>query len=134
MFQDITRQTAFLHFYVISRSLWKAVNIAKDANQEDLPMQMYEEGNPIPNNELSDRFADFFEEKVMNLASNVAIDPTVYNGTRRVQCTEENFMTRENILKAIKSIKIKNAEGHDRIPQRLIIDGIDLLITPLTSL
>ena len=117
-----------------TRSLWRAVNIAKDLNQEDLPMQMNEDGIPITDNDLSDRFADYFEEKVMNLASNVAINPTVYNGIRRVQCTDVNFMTRENILKAIKEIKIKNSEGHDRIPQRLIIDGIDLLITPLTRL
>ena len=95
---------------------------------------MNEDGIPITDNDLSDRFADYFEEKVMNLASNVAINPTVYNGIRRVQCTDVNFMTRENILKAIKEIKIKNSEGHDRIPQRLIIDGIDLLITPLTRL
>ena len=59
------------------RSLWRAVNIAKDLNQEDLPMQMNEDGIPITDNDLPDRFADYFEEKVMNLASNVAINPTV---------------------------------------------------------
>ena len=30
-----------------SRSLWRAVNIAKDLNQEDLPMQMNEDGIPM---------------------------------------------------------------------------------------
>ena len=29
------------------RSLWRAVNIAKDLNQEDLPMQMNEDGIPM---------------------------------------------------------------------------------------
>ena len=34
------------------------------------------------------------------------------------------FMTSDDILKCIKDIKIKNTEGYDRIPQRIIVDGI----------
>ena len=49
---------------------------------------------------------------------NIAIDPNVYNGNRRITSTEENFMTSQNILRAVQSIKMKNAEGGDRIPQR----------------
>ena len=43
-------------------------------------------------------------------------------------------MTSDNILKAVSSIKMKNSEGDDRIPQRIIIDGISLLLRPLTVL
>ena len=43
-------------------------------------------------------------------------------------------MTDINILKAVKLIKVKNSEGHDRTPQRLIIDGIELLLKPLSKL
>ena len=43
-------------------------------------------------------------------------------------------MTEENILKAVRSIKLKNSEGQDRIPQRIIIEGIPILIRPLTKL
>ena len=31
-------------------------------------------------------------------------------------------------------MKIKNCKGHDRIPQRIIIDGIELLKAPLAVL
>ena len=43
-------------------------------------------------------------------------------------------MTTENIMKAVKSIKMKNAEGNDRIPQRILIDGISVLMAPLSYL
>ena len=43
-------------------------------------------------------------------------------------------MTEQNVLKAVKSMKIKNCEGHDGIPLRILIDGIDILIKPLTNL
>ena len=47
---------------------------------------------------------------------------------------ENNFMTEENVRKAIETIKLKNCEGSDRIPQRLLVDGINVLIKPLTVL
>ena len=32
------------------------------------------------------------------------------------------------------SLKLKNAEGHDRIPQRIMIDGAEILNKPMTVL
>ena len=43
-------------------------------------------------------------------------------------------MTCENIRRAALSIKMKNSEGDDRIPQRVLIDGIEILLGPLTNL
>ena len=43
-------------------------------------------------------------------------------------------MTSTNIRKAITTIKMKNAEGDDRIPQRVLIDGVEVLLEPLTKL
>ena len=43
-------------------------------------------------------------------------------------------MTGKRILECVKSLKIKNTEGLDRIPQRIIIDGLDSLIKPLVKL
>ena len=72
---------------------------------------------------VDQNFADFFENKISNLLANVVIDPGVYNGTRKLQLSQNtNFMTSTNIRKAIKSIKMKNAKGDDRIPQRVLID------------
>ena len=34
----------------------------------------------------------------------------------------------------LKSIKLKNSEGYDRIPQRILADGALILLTPLTKL
>ena len=42
--------------------------------------------------------------------------------------------TRLNIIECINGLKIKNTEGYDRIPQRILIDGRDALIEPLVSL
>ena len=58
----------------------------------------------------------------------------MYNGIKKLTVNKTNFMTHDNILKAIKLIKIKNSEGHDMIPQRIIFDGISFLTGPLTEL
>ena len=41
-------------------------------------------------------------------------------------------MTKENIFRAIKELKIKNSEGCDRIPLGILIGGMDVLLGPLT--
>ena len=43
-------------------------------------------------------------------------------------------MTIENVDRAIKSVKIKNCEGYDRIPQRILCEGIEYLIQPIHRL
>ena len=78
--------------------------------------------------------AEFFESKINNLISNATIDPNVYNGLPKIRSAEINFMTSENVLKAMKEIKVKNSEGWDRIPQRILIDGMEMLVRPLTVL
>ena len=44
------------------------------------------------------------------------------------------FMTRNKIIECINGLRIKNTEGYDRIPQRILVDGRDSLIEPLTEL
>ena len=44
------------------------------------------------------------------------------------------FLSAREIMECIKTLKIKNCEGHDRIPQRVLVDGADHLIVPLTQL
>ena len=39
-----------------------------------------------------------------------------------------------NIIKCIKDIKIEITEGYDRIPLKVIVDGISQLIAPLSNL
>ena len=40
-------------------------------------------------------------------------------------------MSRQEIIECIEQLKIKNCEGYDHIPQRILIDGIDILVNPL---
>ena len=77
-------------------------------------------------------FAKFFEAKVNDIVKDTIIDPTVHSGVRRIYANDNMFMTRENIINSVKSLKIKNNEGYDRIPQRVLIDGLEILIEPLT--
>ena len=43
-------------------------------------------------------------------------------------------MSTTEIESCIKCIKIKNCEGYDRIPQRVLVDGMEQLLEPLTVL
>ena len=43
-------------------------------------------------------------------------------------------MREEEIITAVLALKTKNCEGYDRITQRILTDGIGILIKPLTIL
>ena len=53
---------------------------------------------------------------------------------KKVDYENSFFMTDTDILESLRSIKIKNCEGFDRIPQRILVDGADELISPLSKL
>ena len=90
------------------------------------------ENNVVPNSKRADAFAGYFDSKVTT--NKVNIDVNVYNGKRKVISNEVMFMDHDSILACIKTLKIKNCEGHDRIPQRILVDGADYLVPPLTAL
>ena len=66
-----------------SKSLWKAVKLAKDVNSNEISSKMYREGNEIVEDEVAENFTEFFENKISNLLADIVIDPGVYNGTRK---------------------------------------------------
>ena len=115
-----------------SKSLWKAVKIAKNVNIEKLPKEMHNNTVPINDSDLPNAFAEFFMTKTTNIVNDTITDDNVYNGKRKINVENHDFMLQSDVLKAVNSLKIKNCEGHDRIPQRVLIDGINHLITPLT--
>ena len=45
-----------------------------------------------------------------------------------------NFITEENVGKVMTGLKIKNCEGFDRIPLRILNEGAEYLIGPMTKL
>ena len=62
-----------------------------------------------------------FMKKIVN---ETIIDPQVYNGKQKMKCENFDFMSENNVLLLVKSLTVKNCEGHDQIPQRILVDGI----------
>ena len=58
----------------------------------------------------------------------------VYNGKTKLHSMNKFFMDRESIKECMLLLKRKNSEGYDRIPQRVLVDGIEHLLDPLTHL
>ena len=74
------------------------------------------------------------KQKVKDILSTTQVDDGVYNGNIKINEQNKNFMQTSDVRKAILSLKLKNSEGFDRIPQRILMDGIDVLITPFEKL
>ena len=117
-----------------SKSLWDAVKTAKDIGTSTLPCSMTFGDVKIEEHERSDYFASFFDEKVKTITDRVKIDDLVYNGSRKIDADNQMFMGPADVIECIKSIKCKNSEGFDRIPQRVLCDGILHLQAPLIRL
>ncbi len=115
-------------------SLWKAVKTAKDINPNSLPKSMFLNGVVINQEDLTDRFASFFDNKIRGIVEQVSIDDNVYNGTRKIFTSEKMFMDPTSVKLCLQSLKNKNTEGVDRIPQKILLDGADHLEAPLSKL
>ena len=117
-----------------TQSLWRAVKVAKDTNTNELPNAMYRDGTLIEKNDLSENFAYFFDKNIQDLLLDTNINQSVYNGTQKVQTVESMFMDPTSVKEILRSLKIKNTEGFDRIPQRILVDGADILGDSLVGL
>ena len=91
-------------------------------------------GRSVDEHERSDYFAAFFSDKVEKITRETIVDQNVYNGYRKLAADNQMFMSFSEVEKCIKSIKIKNCEGYDRIPQRVLNEGIEHLLSPLSIL
>ena len=80
--------------------------------------------------EQSECFASYFEQKVKKITESTIIDHQVYSGKRKLFAGCEMFMSTQEVDKCIRSIKLKNSEGYDRIPQRILVDGANYLLPP----
>ena len=117
-----------------SKTIWNAVKKAKNLNIDSLPEKLTLNSINVTTENLPDTFAEFFSNKVKKIVEDCTINQNVYNGKRKITAQNENFMTPENVLNAIKSLKTKNCEGFDRIPVRILVDGIDHLTQILSYL
>ena len=85
-----------------------------------IPPNMKYHGIEVTSDEIAEVFAGFFDKKVVGIVESTSVDPGVYNGRQKIIATDEMFMTGDKILESIKGLKLKNTEGYDRIPQRII--------------
>ena len=117
-----------------SKSLWDAVKKAKDCNVNSIPDTLFLNGNKVIQKDQAQVFATFFSNKVKQIVTQSSISNNVFNGIKKVTCNQSPFMSCANVLECLKEIKQKNCEGYDRIPQRILLDGAEILVTPLTIL
>ena len=117
-----------------SKSLWDAVKIANDVNVSGLPDTMYENGNKLSPDGVASAFGDLFVKKVKLIVESTRINPQVHNGTQKIFNIESQPLSETDLLECINSLKIKNCEGYDRIPQRILSEGAMYLIKPLKGL
>ena len=64
-------------------SLWTAVKTAKNVNTSDLSNKMYLEETEVNSEELADKFATFFRNKISKILEKIEIDYQVYNGEKK---------------------------------------------------
>ncbi len=72
--------------------------------------------------------------KIKKLEEEVRIDHEVYNGNKKVNADKFEFMDSPSIKHCLLSLKNKNLEVMDRIPQRILLDGAELLVMLLAGL
>ena len=117
-----------------TKTLWQAVNIAKDTCNSTLPKTLYDGEAEVHQDEVANAFASYFDNKIKNVLEEVTIDENVYNGRKLVDTSDKFFMTEPEILQCMKTLKNKNSEGFDRVPQRILLDGCAQLSAPLAGL
>ena len=91
-----------------SKSLQNAVNLARHINPNVIPTHMKLNGVEIEFNMLIDMFAEFFDKKEKTIVESCKVDGNVYYVRQNITCPNLNFITTNNNINALKSIKIKN--------------------------
>ena len=114
--------------------LWQAVKIAKYLAVESIPRNLCNNRIEINVEEQADAFSNLFHTKVENIIEETRVEDGVYNGRRKLFCEPKNFMTKLEVYEAMKTLKNKSGEGYDRIPQRILLDGADILVNPMSEL
>ena len=107
---------------------------SKNCNTDSIPHTLFYNNEKIRDEQKASTFADFFSHKVSSIITNSTISNNVFNGSKKINCEPSNFMLKENVLECLKDLKIKNCEGYDRIPQRVLADGAEILVNPLHKL
>ena len=79
--------------------------------------------DPIDEVNLPDKFASFFKDKDQHILSAQSSQDNVYNGNKKLNSENFNFMLESDVLLAMNSLKIKNCKSHYHIPLKILADG-----------
>ncbi len=117
-----------------SHSLWTAVKIAKNQNNNVIPKSLTLDGRPVEEHDASNAFASHFHDKIETIKSSTEVKDTVYNGKLKLLVVNRFFMSSDDIKECFDSLKSKNCECYDLIPLRIICDAKEQLLPALTEL
>jgi hypothetical protein len=70
--------------------------------------------------EILNCFTNHFCNKIGNILNDVNINDDVYNGVKKVEALNKNSMDLQYVKECIASLKIKNTEGFNKIPQSAV--------------
>ena len=79
-------------------------------------------------------FANFFLNKVATIKNEIEINDRVYNGKNKLIVCDRFFMDKDDVKECILSLKPKKCEGFDRIPVCVLVDAVEKLLLPLSTL
>jgi len=112
------------------KGFWNTVNGLLGRNCKDAQFPIVENGQLIPDDQLADKFSEFFLTKVNNFIHRSALlDPPVQPGTQRLEP-----ITCEEIRKAFSTFKPKKSTGPDDIPMLVLKCSQEVLMRHLSSL
>jgi hypothetical protein len=117
-----------------SKTLWDAVKVARDENTASIPNKVHWNDTEYKNEEIASAFSEFFENKVTGIVKETRIQTNVYNGIRIFNEENKHFMQSPDVLLVMKNLKIKNCEGYDRLPLRILSEGAEILAPVLANL
>jgi hypothetical protein len=84
--------------------LWKGVKAAMVINVSNLPKTMFERKIEMPPEDLTDRFAVFFDAKIKKILEEVNIDENVYNRKRMLVDENKNCMDSVLVKECLKNL------------------------------
>ena len=75
-----------------------------------------------------------FNHKVKSISESSIVSNNLYNGARKLEAEDRMFMDESSIRDCIRGLKVKNSSGFDQILHRILCDGVEHFIKPLTGL
>ena len=116
-------------------NIWRAVKVSKNVCLDSLPLNMTLAGLPVTADQRAQKFAEFFHQKVSINVNNATVNSNaVYNGKCKMIVQNRNFMTKNDVMECMSTLKDKKCEGYDRIPVNILYDAREPLLDPLSEL